>query len=281
MDLVPSASTMSGNRKPPFALWVENVDPERVDAKDLWEAFARYGDMCKPREHGARAVELFPERKAAIVNFAIYEHASAALKGLQGALIGKTTRPGLSLSWHKLQGDMPNKQQQQQVMMQDRGAKERPAFFSLWVGNVHLQLVQEDEFRAAFERYGELCSPQIHGVPQHSMLPESSSAFVNFSRYEDARNAQRGLQGKVVGGAGPLRINASDFMQEHEQYHHHHVPLLLQQMQIQSTKTNFLENISENIEEMCGEDGPLYVLLGGEIYLYEAGWDAIKLFESR
>ena len=29
------------NRKPPFALWVENVDPERVDAKDLWEAFAR------------------------------------------------------------------------------------------------------------------------------------------------------------------------------------------------------------------------------------------------
>jgi len=40
------------NRKPPFALWVENVDPLRLDAKDLWEAFARYGDMCKPREHG-------------------------------------------------------------------------------------------------------------------------------------------------------------------------------------------------------------------------------------
>ena len=34
---------MSVPRKPPFALWVENVEPERVDAKDLWEAFARYG----------------------------------------------------------------------------------------------------------------------------------------------------------------------------------------------------------------------------------------------
>jgi hypothetical protein len=35
---------------------------------------------------------------------------------------------------------------------------------------------------------------------------------------------------------------------------------------------------NENIEEMCGEDGPLCVLLGGEIYCYEAGWDAIKFF---
>ncbi len=36
-------------RKPPFALWVENVEPERVDAKDLWEAFARYGGELVPR----------------------------------------------------------------------------------------------------------------------------------------------------------------------------------------------------------------------------------------
>ena len=51
--------------------------------------------MCKPREHGARAVEILPEYKAAIINFASYEHACAALKGLQGALIGKLTLPRL------------------------------------------------------------------------------------------------------------------------------------------------------------------------------------------
>jgi hypothetical protein len=70
--------------------------------------------MCKPREHGARAVEILPEQRAAIVNFASYEHACNALKGLQGALIGKITRPGLAIAWHKRQEE----QQRQPVMMQ-------------------------------------------------------------------------------------------------------------------------------------------------------------------
>jgi len=280
------------NRKPPFALWVENVDPERVDAKDLWEAFARYGDMCKPREHGARAVEILPDQKAAIVNFAAYDHACAALKGLQGALIGTITRPGLALAWHKRQEEQPMKQQAQNVMMQDRGAKERPPFFGLWVGNVHASLVQEEEFRAAFDKYGELCSPQIYGVPAFNILPESNSAFVNFATLSHANAARKGLQGKIVGGAGPLRINASDLMQEYEQYRQRH-PVQLQQIQQlpapgkQSAKPFILDNSTAHhlgpfadLEDMCGEDGPLCELLGGEIYVYEAG-DAVQLFETR
>lgn len=131
---------MTAPRKPPFALWVQNVDPERVDAKDLWEAFARYGDMCKPREHGARAVEILPESKAAIVNFASYDHACAALRGLQGALIGRITRPGLAIAWHKRQDEPPAKQQP--VAPQEKPPKERPPFFGLWVGNVHSSLVR-------------------------------------------------------------------------------------------------------------------------------------------
>lgn len=279
---------MSTNRKPPFALWVENVDPERVDAKDLWEAFARYGDMCKPREHGARAVELLPDQKAAIVNFACYDHACAALKGLQGALIGKITRPGLTLAWHKRQDEASYayKQPTQQVMMQDRGSRERPAFFGLWVGNVHASLVQEDQFRAAFERYGDLCTPQVHGVPSHNILPESSSAFVNFARYKDARDAQKGMQGKVVGGAGPLRINASDLMQDYEQSKHQHLPVQLQQIQTGggggTMQSNFSKHIGffPDVEDMCSEDGPIFELLGGEIFMFEAG-DAVKLFETK
>ena len=77
----------------------------------------RYGDMCKPREHGARAVEILPEQRAAIVNFASYEHACNALKGLQGALIGKITRPGLVVAWHKRQEE----QQRQPAMAQEQG----------------------------------------------------------------------------------------------------------------------------------------------------------------
>ena len=179
---------MTAPRKPPFALWVQNVDPERVDAKDLWEAFARYGDMCKPREHGARAVEILPESKAAIVNFASYDHACAALRGLQGALIGRITRPGLAIAWHKRQEEPPQKQQP--VPHPEKTAKERPPFFGLWVGNVHASLVHEEEFRAAFERYGELCNPTIHSVPPVNILPESSSAFVNFAAYEHANAVQ-------------------------------------------------------------------------------------------
>jgi len=283
------------NRKPPFALWVTGVDPERVDAKDLWEAFARYGDMCKPREHGARAVEILPDQKAAIVNFASYDHACAALKGLQGALIGKITRPGLTLAWHKRQEEQPQKQQPQQVMMADRGPKERPPFFGLWVGNVHASLVHEDEFRAAFEKYGELCSPQFHGVPPFNILPESSSAFVNFASLQNANAARKGLQGKIVGGAGPLRINASDLMQEYEQYQPRQAPLQLQQIQHQppgafgkqggmpfvldSNTANHLGPYSD-IDDMCSEDGPVFELLGGEIYMYEAS-DTVRLFEAK
>jgi len=281
---------MSTPRKPPFALWVENVDPERVDAKDLWEAFARYGDMCKPREHGARAVEILPDSKAAIVNFASYEHACAALKGLQGALIGKITRPGLAISWHKRQDEPPQKQTVTHV---EKGPKERPPFFGLWVGNVHASLVQEEEFRNAFEKYGDLCNPQVHGVPSVNILPESSSAFVNFSRYEDANAARKGLQGKLVGGAGPLRINASDLMQEYEQQQQTQQQPGQNQQQHPNLKQVGKGGLGEGnllnpqeptdlaaVADLCGEDGPLYELLGGEIYVYEAG-DVIKLFESR
>ena len=283
---------MSLGRKPPFALWVGNVDPERVDAKDLWEAFARYGDMCKPREHGARAVELLVENKAAIVNFASYDHACAALRGLQGALIGKITRPGLSISWHKRQQDEPP--QKQLILNAEKGQRERPPFFGLWVGNVHATLVQEEEFRNAFEKFGELCNPQIHGVPSVNILPESSSAFVNFSRYEDASAAKKGLQGKLVGGAGPLRINASDLMQEYEQ----------QQQQQELPQHSLAEKLAGRFGadaqllsarlgiftgdpaalacfgDLCGEEGPIYELLGGEIYLYDAG-DVVTFFQTR
>ena len=279
-------------RKPPFALWVENVDPLRVDAKDLWEAFARYGDMCKPREHGARAVEILPEQKAAIVNFASYEHACNALKGLQGALIGKLTRPGLSLAWHKRQEEQIRPQPVPQTA--SPGQKD-PPFFGLWVGNVHPSLVQEDELRGAFERYGELCSLQLHGVAPVIVLPESSSAFVNFARHEDATQARKGLQGKLAGGAGPLRINASDLMQEYEQHQQQRrAPLQLQRVlhlpqtagkSAGNQKLMYLDSSNamhlgpyHDIEEMCGEDGPLYELLGGEIFVYEAG-DQAMLFE--
>ena len=74
-------------------------------------------------------------------------------------------------------------------------------------------LEQKDEFRAAFEKYGSLCSLHVQGVPPVNILPESSSAFVNFARLHDANSARKGLQGKLVGGAGPLQINASDMMQ--------------------------------------------------------------------
>jgi hypothetical protein len=119
--------------------------------------------MCKPREHGARAVEILPECKAAIINFASYEHACAALKGLQGALIGKITRPGLSVSWRRRDDEPPqNKQTTSIIANNDKNTpRERPPFFGLWVGNVHASLVHEEEFRSAFEKYGELCSPQV------------------------------------------------------------------------------------------------------------------------
>jgi len=144
---------------------------------------------------GARAVEIYPEQKAAIVNFACYDHAVAALKGLQGALIGKITRPGLSLCWHKRQ-DEPQ-QKQQHVIMQEKGANDRPPFFGLWVGNVHALLVHEDNFRAAFEKYGELCITEMHGVPGVALLPESNSAFVNYVSLPDANAARKGLQVRV------------------------------------------------------------------------------------
>ena len=70
-------------------------------------------------------------------------------------------------------------------------------------------------------------------------------------------------------------------------------PLQLQQIQQisqpskQAGKLMCLDNSNavhlgpfSDIDDMCSEDGPVYELLGGEIYVYEAG-DIIKLFENR
>jgi len=89
-------------------------------------------------------------------------------------------------------------------------------FFGLWVGNVHSEVVDQEELRGWFERFGELCNSRVHGVPPINILPDSSSAFVNFCRYEDANEARNTLQGRTVAGTGPLRINASDLMQAFE-----------------------------------------------------------------
>eukprot|EP00960_Hanusia_phi_P074189 768177-Hanusia_phi.AAC.9 len=94
--------------------------------------------------------------------------------------------------------------------------KSRFQFFGLWVGNVHIEVVDQVEFKAAFERFGELCNNRTHGVPPINILPDSSSAFVNFVRYEDADAARTSLQGMLVASTGPLRINASDLMQQYE-----------------------------------------------------------------
>ena len=77
-------------------------------------------------------------------------------------------------------------------------------FFGLWVGNVHSQVVDQDELRQCFERFGELCNSKAHGVPPINILPDSSSAFVNFCRYEDADAARNALQGRTVAGTGDL-----------------------------------------------------------------------------
>jgi len=150
---------------------------------------------------------------------------------------------------------------------------------------VHASLVHEEEFRNAFEKYGELCNPQIHGVPSVNILPESSSAFVNFSRYEDANAARKGLQGKLVGGAGPLRINASDLMQEYEQQQQQQqtpggIPGMSTGGVLPGDVDGFPVDVPSSIQDLCGEEGPLFELLGGEIYLYDAG-EIIKCFESR
>lgn len=75
-------------------------------------------------------------------------------------------------------------------------------FFGLWVGNVHSQVVDQEELRHCFERFGELCNSKAHGVPPINILPDSSSAFVNFCRYEDADAARNALQGRTVAGTG-------------------------------------------------------------------------------
>jgi hypothetical protein len=62
----------------------------------------------------------------------------------------------------------------------------------------------------------ELCVYKVHGVPPMNILHDSSSAFVNFTTYEAADAARRGLQGRTMAGAGPLKINASDYMQQYE-----------------------------------------------------------------
>lgn len=147
-----------------------------------------------------------------------------------------------------------------------------------------------------------VCVLQIHGVPSVNILPESSSAFVNFSRYEDANAARKGLQGKLIGGAGPLRINASDLMQEYELNQTSTSPNTLNNNSTTETTpsnpgatggqiglsrpTGKLETDSSEqpgldlgdplMEEESIEEGPLFELLGGEIFLYDTG-DVVKI----
>jgi len=106
------------------------------------------------------------------------------------------------------------------------------------------------------------------------------------------------MQAKVVGGAGPLRINASDLMQEYEQYNHRHTPLQLQQIQIQQPPGTPGYNLAPmildgcsasslhlgpyaDVEEMCGEDGPVFSLFGGEMYLLQHSPNFVGLFYKR
>ncbi len=39
---------------------------------------------------------------------------------------------------------------------------------------------------------------------------------IHIYRYEGADAGRRALQGKTIAGAGPLKINASDYMQQYE-----------------------------------------------------------------
>ena len=59
-----------------------------------------------------------------------------------------------------------------------------------WLG-VGVCQVDMEEFRAAFERFGELCSTRHYGVPPINPKPASSSAFVNFCRHTPLRTRAR------------------------------------------------------------------------------------------
>jgi hypothetical protein len=123
--------------------------------------------------------------------------------------VGKKKKAGAKAAGPAAGAGPPYTQPGVSALSQDKqGGKTKDGgkmhFFGLWVGNVHSEVVDQEELRACFEGFGELCNSRVHGVPPINILPDSSSAFVNFCRYEDADNARNTLQGRTVAGTGHL-----------------------------------------------------------------------------
>ncbi len=120
--------------------------------------------------------------------------------------VGKKKKAGAKAAGPAAAASMPYTQPGISALPSDKqGGRTKDGkihFFGLWVGNVHSEVVDQDELRAHFERFGELCNSRVHGVPPINILPDSSSAFVNFCRYEDADAARNNLQGRTVAGTG-------------------------------------------------------------------------------
>jgi len=148
-------------------VFIKNLDAA-IDNKALHDTFAAFGNIlsCKVAqdEHGS-------SKGYGFVHYETAEAASSAIKSVNGMLLNEKK---VFVGHHIPKKDRMSKFEEMKAN-----------FTNIYVKNIETEAT-EDEFRALFEKYGDITSASL------AMDPEGKSrgfGFVNFADHEDANRA--------------------------------------------------------------------------------------------
>lgn len=209
-------------------VFIKNLDAA-IDNKALHDTFAAFGNIlsCKVAqdEHGN-------SRGYGFVHYETAEAASNAIKSVNGMLLNEKK---VYVGHHVSKKDRINKFEEMKAN-----------FTNIYVKNVDVEAT-EDEFRALFEKYGEITSASL--AHDNETGKSRGFGFVNYANHEDASKAVEELHDSEFKGQ-KLYVGRAQKKHEREEELRRQYEAARQEKVSKYTGVNlYVKNLADDIDD--------------------------------
>ena len=209
-------------------VFIKNLDPA-IDNKALHDTFSAFGSIlsCKVAQD-----ENGTSRGYGFVHYETGEAASSAIKGVNGMLLNEKK---VFVGHHVARKDRESKFEEMKAR-----------FTNIYVKNIEPE-VTDDEFRALFEKYGEITSASITRDPETGR--SRGFGFVNYVKHEDASTAVEELHDKDFKGQNLYVSRAQKKYEREEELRKQHEAARVEKASKYQGVNLYVKNLDDEIDD--------------------------------
>ena len=209
-------------------VFIKNLDPV-IDNKALHDTFSQFGNIlsCKVAQD-----ETGKSKGYGFVHFETAEGATHAIKSVNGMLLNEKK---VYVGHHVARKDRDSKFDEMKAN-----------FTNIYVKNIEAEAT-DDEFRALFEKFGDVQSASITRDPDTEK--SKGFGFVNYTRHEDAATAVEELHDKDFRGQNLYVGRAQKKHEREEELRKQHEAARVEKATKYQGVNLYVKNLADNIDD--------------------------------